>query len=122
MELKPVATIEYFSPQARWEFAPKVPVRAVIAGPSGCGKPSLIVQMPTQLFVNKGSIFEKVYVFSPCILVDAAWSPIFVKDKEQLCYDKWDGAAFQRVIETQHKVIQAPKQAGPKKRCSTSAS
>jgi GTPase SAR1 family protein len=115
MELKPVATIEYHSPQAKWEFAPPIPVRAVVAGPSGCGKTSLTVQMLTQLFVNKGSVFEKVYVFSPSIFVDPAWLPIFVKDDEQLYYDHWDSAAFQRIIDVQHKVIQKAKQTGQKK-------
>ena len=121
MELKPVVTIEYHSPQAKWEFAPRIPVRAVIAGPSGCGKTSLIVQMLTQLFVNKGSVFERVYVFSPSIFVDPAWSPIFVEDKEQLYCDHWDSDAFQRIIETQHKVIETAKKQDAR-RCSTFAS
>ena len=76
MELKPVATVEYHSPQAKWAFAPRIPVRAITEGPSGCGKTSLIVQMLTQLFVNKGSIFERVYVFSPSNFVDPAWTTI----------------------------------------------
>ena len=68
---------EYHSDQSKHEHLPSVAIRAVIAGPSGCGKTMLIVTMITDLYKkNDGkSVFKRVYVFSPSVHADPAWTP-----------------------------------------------
>lgn len=111
---------EYHSDQSRHEHLPSVPLRAVIAGPSGCGKTMLIVTMITDLYKkNDGkSVFKRVYVFSPSVHADPAWTPVkkFVAEElkvpkeEQWAWDHYDPEALQALIATQKAIIAAAKE------------
>ena len=72
--VKPMkGTKEYTCSQSKYEIAAKLPMRSVILGPSGSGKTILLQSMITDIYAG---FFERIYVFSPSIDVDAAWKPV----------------------------------------------
>lgn len=72
-ELKPTALKTYTYKQSRFPQAPELPTRSIVLGPSGCGKTVLLQQFV--LDVYRGA-FERVYVFSPTVLLDQTWQPV----------------------------------------------
>ena len=111
---------EYHSDRSRHEHLPSVPLRAVIAGPSGCGKNLLIVTMITDLYKrNDGkSVFKRIFVFSPSVHADPAWLPVkkFVEEdlkvprEEQWAWDTYNPLALENLIATQKEVIKKAKE------------
>ena len=93
-------------------------MRSVILGPSGSGNTILLQSMITDI---SAGCFERIYVFSPSINVDAAWRPvkkyieiIKIEDTKDdpLCYDHYDPEALTKIIlSQQHKFVQYMKDA-----------
>ena len=64
--------------------------------------------------------FERIYVLSPSINVDAAWRPVkkFIESikiedtkDDPLYYDHYDPEALTKIISQQHKIVQYMKDA-----------
>ena len=114
--VKPMkGTKEYTCSQSKYEIAAKLPMRCVIVGPSGSGKTIFLQSMITDIYA---SCFERIYVFSPSIDVDAAWRPVKryieslkIEDTKEdpLYYDHYDPEALTRIISQQHKLVQYMK-------------
>ena len=80
--VKPMkGTKEYTCSQSKYEKAAKLPMQSVILGPSGSGKTVRLQSMITDIYAG---CFERIYVFSPSIAVDAAWKPVkrYIENKE----------------------------------------
>jgi len=115
-QIKPMkGTREYTCKQSKYEIAAKLPMRSVILGPSGSGKTILLQSMITDIYAG---CFERIYVFSPSIDVDAAWRPVKkyiesckIEDNKEdpLYYDHYDPEALTRIIAQQHKLVQYMK-------------
>ena len=114
--VKPMrGTKEYTCKQSKYEIAAKLPMRSVILGPSGSGKTILLQSMITDIYAG---CFERIYVFSPSINVDAAWKPVkkYIENSkihdtkdDPLYYDHYDPEALTRIISQQHKLVQYMK-------------
>ena len=65
--VRPKRVREWDVDQSKHEHLPKVPLRMIVAGPSGTGKTQLIQAMILDFYRTKGgkSVFARVYVFSP---------------------------------------------------------
>jgi hypothetical protein len=113
----------FTSDQSKHEHLPTVPLRAVVCGPSGSGKTLLIISMLVDLYTrpNGDSVFSRIYVFSPSVHSDPAWTPVkdFIEKKmkidEQWAWDHYDPGAMLKVIEEQRAIIAAAKERGLKK-------
>jgi hypothetical protein len=79
--------------------------------PSGGGKTILIQNMILDIYKN---CFSRVYIFSPSVKVDAAWTPVIEyltkqlkqdDNKERFLFDSYDENAMRHIIDTQHKLI-----------------
>ena len=104
----------------KYEVLPKVP-RMIILGPSGGGKTELMTSMLTEMYVDgRGrSIFSRIYVFSPSVHLDGAWTVVkeFVRknlkvdaEKEQCFFDRWDPRALSDIYALQRKVVATQKE------------
>jgi hypothetical protein len=110
--IKPIKLQEYTCKQSKHDIAPKLPLRSIILSPSGGGKTVLLSNLI--LNVYRGC-FERVFVFSPSVHVDATWNAVKdyqenimkVKEspKEQLYFDHYSPEDLQNIIDTQHQVI-----------------
>ena len=72
------------SDQPDHSHLPQVPLRMIVARPSGCGKTMMIISLITDLYRRGGeSVFKRVYVWSPSVHSDPCWEPVkqFVEKK-----------------------------------------
>ena len=51
----------------------KLPMRAMIVGPSGNGKSTLLVSMILEIY--RGAV-ERIFIWSPSVNLDSIWLPI----------------------------------------------
>ena len=109
-------------PTQQWETAgsalehlPDTPIRGLLVGPSGSGKTVVLVDLLLRFF--KGA-FERIYVFSPSVNIDSAWTPVkeYVEkemrvdqQREKCFFDTFDHAALARIVETQKRVTEESK-------------
>jgi hypothetical protein len=110
--IKPIKLKEYTCKQSKHDTVPKLPLRGVILSPSGGGKTVLLSNLI--LNVYRGC-FERLYIFSPSVHVDATWNAVKdyqenimkVKEspKEKLYFDDYNPEDLQHIINTQHQVI-----------------
>ena len=114
-EIKPAKTEEYSVEQSQYPQVGKLPTRALILAPSGGGKTILIQNIILDIYRN---CFSRIYIFSPSVNVDAAWTPVknyltksLKQDekKEKYLFDSYDEPALRHIIETQHKLIEHVK-------------
>ena len=119
--IEPIDEVKYTYEESKYEVAPKIPFRAVIAGPSGCGKSNLLINMILDIYRNK---YERVYIWSPSINVNTIWLPVkrYVKDvmkidtdKEPCFFEEFKSEDLERIIDTQHKIIEYQKKHKMKK-------
>jgi carboxylesterase type B len=117
-EIRPRKIKEFTSKQSRFEHVPKLPMRALIYGPSGSGKSVLLQSMILDIY--KGC-FERVYIFSPSIHLDHTWHEVkrYVREelgvddkKEPAFFDRYDAEALQKIITQQFKLAQHMKESG----------
>ena len=72
--IKPIKLKEYEVKQSKYDVVSKLPLRAIILGPSGSGKSILLQNMILDLY---DKCFERIYTFSPSINVDyQTWEPV----------------------------------------------
>ena len=109
-------------PTQQWETAgsalehlPDTPIRGLLVGPSGCGKSTVLLDIILRLY--RGA-FERIYVFSPSVNIDSAWTPVkeYVEkemrvdqQREKCFFDTFDHAALARIVETQKRVTEESK-------------
>jgi len=113
--IKPIKLKEYEVKQSKYDVVSKLPLRAIILGPSGSGKSILLQNMILDLY---DKCFKRIYVFSPSINVDyQTWEPvkkmiekeITNNDDEQFYFDHYDEEALFNIINTQRKIIEYQK-------------
>ena len=120
-DVKPIDEIKYDFKLSKHEVVPKLPMRAMIVGPSGSGKSKLLVSMI--LYIYRGA-FERILIWSPSVSLDSIWLPVkkYIKeglkvdnDKEPCWWDEFNVEDLERVIETQNKIIEYQKKQGMNK-------
>jgi len=120
--IKPIAVKEYEVKQSKYSQCGKLPIRSVILGPSGSGKTVLLQNMILNLYKN---CFERIYVFSPSISVDASWEPVkdYIENEmdahetedEKFYFDHYNPEALENIILQQNKIIKHMKSKNKKK-------
>ena len=113
--IKPIKLKEYEVKQSKYNVVSKLPMRAVILGPSGSGKSILLQNFILDIYHK---CFSRIYIFSPSINVDyQTWQPvkdmitkeITNNDDEQFYFDHYDEEALLNIINTQRKIIEYQK-------------
>ena len=84
-------------------------MRSMILSPFGGGKTVLLQNMILDIYRG---CFNRIYIFSPSINIGHKWRP--VKDyiakeikpheREKLCFDSYNPAELEAIIDKQHKV------------------
>ena len=102
---------EYTLKQSNYDAVGKLPIRSIILGPSGSGKTVLLQNMILDIY--KGC-FNRVYVFSRSIEVDASWLPVrkylendmCVKhtDEDPIYFAHYDAEALHDILDTQRNI------------------
>ena len=113
--IKPIKHKEYSVKQSKYSACGKLPMRAMICGPSQSGKTILLQNM--MLDIYKGC-FSRIYIFSPSIDIDHTWQPVKKNiadelkphDKERIYFDTYDPEALAHIVKTQHKVVDYMKE------------
>ena len=124
--VKLFATSQYSSKQPRDGVVPTVPCTGIFLGPSKSGKTVALISAILEQYrtADGSSVFERIYIFSPSIMIDDGWKPVreFIEnemgvntDREQVYFDKWDEGALRTIIEQQKKITRTSKQLGLKK-------
>ena len=108
LEVKPIQVKEYQVKQSKYKQCGTLPIRSVILGPSGSGKTVLLQNLI--LNVYRGC-FERIYVFSPSIMVDATWEPVkeYIEEdldaheteEDKFYFDSYNPEALENIINTQ---------------------
>ena len=78
--LKPIQIREHTCKQGHYgDIVPTLPMRSMLVGPSGSGKPVLLTNIT--LDIHKGC-FSRVYIWSPSNEVDSTWKPVkdYIRD------------------------------------------
>jgi len=111
-KIQPIKLKEYEVKQSKYDVVPKLPLRAIILGPSGSGKSILLQNMIMDIYHK---CFSRIFIFSPSINVDfQTWQPvkemiskeITNNDDEQFYFDHYDEDALSNIINTQRKIIE----------------
>mgnify|MGYP000662501540 CR=1 FL=1 len=117
-EIRPRKIKEFTSKQSRFPQVPKLPMRALVYGPSGSGKSVLLQSMILEIY--KGC-YERIFVFSPSIHLDHTWHEVKryvreelgVDDKKEPCFfDNYDAEALSKIVAQQFKLAQHMKENG----------
>ena len=87
-----------------------------VVGPSGSGKTVLLQNLILNVYKR---CFERIYVFSPSIMVDATWETVkeYIEEdldaheteEEKFYFDHYNPEALENIISTQNKVIKHMK-------------
>ena len=88
---------EYTSKQPKDPVVPKLPMTGILLGPSKSGKTVALISMILEQYRG---CFERVYIFSPSIMVD----------REQTYFEEWDEPALRHIIRQQRKITETSKQ------------
>ena len=113
--IKPIQLKEYSSKQSNYEIAPKLPMRSMLAAPSGAGKTVLLTNMTLDIYTG---CFSRIYIWSPSINVDSTWKPVkdYIRDtikpndREKCYFDSYEPSELDQVIKPQQKVIYYQKE------------
>ena len=123
-QVVPKKTKEYAVQQADHEILPSLPCRMALLGPSGSGKTILLQSLLTDLYAHRGrSVFSRIYIWSPSVLVDSAWEPVIKmckemgqdNEKEQFLFQSYNPSDLEKVISVQKEVVARCKQMKMKK-------
>ena len=116
MDIRPAAAPNWKVKQPRLTIAPRVPVRALINGPSASGKTILLQQLILDSQLYRG-VFEAVFIWSPSVHHDDAWKPVLkyleeelAQDLSETVFDEYDPGDLIRIIQTQSRVAQHMKE------------
>ena len=118
--IKPYAEERYEIPTSRYPQCGQLPLRSILLAPSGGGKTVLLTNLLLDVYRD---CFERIFVFSPSVDVDAAWVPVKeyckarkMTDKDdQLFFSEYDPEALEKNITNQRRVIEHQKSAKHKK-------
>ena len=120
--IQPIKLKEFDTKQSKYEMVPRLPMRSVILGPSGSGKTILLQNMILDIYRD---CFSRIYIFSPSIDVDTTWLPVkhYIEHdmkvqntkEEPIYFDHYDPEELNKIITTQHKVIDFMKKKNIKK-------
>jgi len=114
-KIKPIKFDEFSSSQSKYEHAAQLPTRSLILAPSGGGKTVLLQNMILDIYRN---CFSRVYIFSRSIDVDMTWEPVKEylarnlkqdEKKKKYLFDSYPPAELERIIDTQHRVVEFMK-------------
>ena len=122
LDIKPTCLKDYSCQQSCHSHVPKVAVRMVLLAPSGSGKTVLLSNLILNIYKD---CFERIYIFSPSIDIDATWEPVkkyqmekmkvIEKEKEKLYFNSYDPDDLDKIITKQHRVTKLMKTQGRKK-------
>jgi ABC-type cobalamin/Fe3+-siderophores transport system ATPase subunit len=114
--------VNLIAKQSKYDMVPRLPMRSVILGPSGSGKTILLQNMILDIYRD---CFSRIYIFSPSIDVDTTWLPVkkYIEsdmkvhhtEQEPIYFDHYDPEQLNKIIDTQHKVIEYMKKKNIKK-------
>ena len=71
--IKPHAVETWTHKQSQFPHVPELPLRMVCLGPSGSGKTVFMASLILDVYPNA---WERIYVFSPTVLLDSTWTKI----------------------------------------------
>ena len=118
-QVKPIKLKEFETKQSKYPMVGKLPTRAILCGPSGAGKGVLLSNMILDIYRD---CFSRIYIFSPSINVDYTWKPVkeYIEkgmkvhhtDEEPIYFDHYSAEDLDKIIHTQHKVIDYMKKEG----------
>ena len=102
-----------------------LPLRWIVAGPSGAGKGVVLSNICTRLLTHHGkSCFERIYVFSPTAVLDkSTWGPVntFMEakmdvdlDKEPAFFEEFEEETINKIRTRHSSVGRRQKEAGMK--------
>jgi hypothetical protein len=106
--------------QSKSDFLPKLPVRAIVAGPSGAGKGILVSKLLLDPKYYRDR-FERIYYFSQSAKVDHNLKPLkrYCEDqlgqKEECIYDEFDEVFLKGLLARQLKLTEYLKEHKAKK-------
>ena len=121
IDIKPYKTDEYHVTQSQHDHVGRLPTRALVLGPSGSGKTILLQNLILNVYKN---CFARIYIFSASINVDPTWKPVrnYIihelgqdERKEPCFFEHYNEGQLERIIETQHKLVQHMKENKMKK-------
>lgn len=101
---------------------PKLPIRMIVAGPSGAGKGVLVSDL---LLKHYRGQFSKIYYFSASATLDDNLKPLQKycqkelgqdPEKDPCLYDTWDEAALENILQRQMAVCDHVKKRGSKRK------
>ena len=108
----------YHCKQSQNEDMPKLPIRCCCLAPSAGGKTTAIQHMILNPQMYRGC-FERFYICSPSIHLDATWIPVktYIKEKTGLepFYDEFDEESLTEFVKHHEKVVEQQKRAGSHK-------
>jgi hypothetical protein len=116
--VRPHGVTEFKSKQSRFPHVPKLPMRALVYGPSGSGKGVLLSSFVLDIY---RSCFERIFIFSPSIDVDHTWNPVKryirevlgVDDEKEPCFfSTYDAEALQLIVTQQFDLARHMKASG----------
>ena len=119
--VEPINVKQYEYKQSKYERADKLPFRSIVVSASQGGKGILIQNLILKIY---RSCFERIYIVSPTAHIDEAYKEVIQyidkelkvdNKKEQYLFDEYDAPALEKIIDTQHRVIEYQKKAGMKK-------
>ena len=122
IKVEPIQVKQYEVKQSKYKQCGTLPTRSVLLSPSGGGKTVLLQNLVLKVY--KGC-FERIYVFSPSINVDATWDPVkqYIEEEmdahetedEPFYFDSYKPEALENIINTQNKIIKHMKAKNKKK-------
>jgi hypothetical protein len=121
-KIQPIKPIEYNLKQSKYPMVPRLPCRSILVGPSGSGKSVLLTNLIMDVYRG---CFSRIYIFSPSIDVDSTWLPVkkYIEEEmkikntkeEPIYFDHYTHTDLEKIIDTQHKVIDYMKKHKEKK-------
>ena len=108
-KINPIQLTGYNCKQSKYnDVVPKLPMRAMLCGPSSSGKAVLLSNLILDIYRD---CFSRICIWSPSIEVDSTWEPVkdYIRDhikpsdREACYFDGYDPAELEQVIHTQQK-------------------
>ena len=121
-EVRPFKLSQTRSPQSETSILPKLPVRAIVAGPSNSGKGVLMTNLLTRPEFW-GNSFARIYYFSPSSSVDTSLDPLrehVSKFQDQSTdptfFDTFEPEQIKKILDRAQAVTEALKTKGSNQR------